>query len=539
MQPKNVFLSDETRPKILAGARKVYEAVKSTYSPQSGNVAIELNYGNPVVSHDGVTVARSVALADPLENMGAKFLREASEQTNRIAGDGTSATVILGYHIIEKGMKLMAAGYNPMAMRRGIDRAAVDVKHKIAESAKRVKDTDLAKVAAISAGDDALGALIADTLVKVGRTGGVNVEQYSGLNVEQDIVEGFYWNEGLDSPYMMNNVDLRRAEYDDAFILVSDKKLRDVTDVQKVLEIVYEAKTKNLLIVGDVSGFALNTLVQNKLEGKVNSMSVKTPPLGAMRTEFLQDVAAMTGAQVITDGTDMDEVTYDQLGFAGRVMSSQLYTTIYEGDGEQKEVAARIKQLEKQIGEATDAGLVEKLEERLAKLTGKIGVIKVGGATETERKEKMLRVEDAVYATKAARTDGVVPGGASTLLQLSKEWRDGLAEGAALDDEAIGYKLVFDALQEPFKALMHNTGLEDVGYQLHAARNAKVGYGYNVRRMTDEPINLTEAGIIDPAKVISQVVENACSTAGIVITTNAAVAFDKDEMRRDAVLQEN
>jgi chaperonin GroEL len=534
MQPKNVHSEVETRAKLLSGARKVYEAVKSTYSPQSGNVAIELNYGNPVVSHDGVTVARSIALSDPVENMGARFLKEASEQTNRVAGDGTSATVILGYHLIEDGNKLLAAGYNPMAIRRGIEKAAIDIKKEIKDHAQSISEQDLVKVAAISAGDDALGALIADTLVKVGKTGGVNVEQYSGLNVEQDIVEGFFWSEGLESPYMINNVDLRRAEYDEVFVLVADKKLRDVTDVQRVLEIVFEQKSKNLLIVGDVSGFALNTLVQNKLEGKVNSMSVKTPPIGAQRTEFLQDIAAQTGAQVITEGQDMAEIDYEQLGYADRVLSSQTYTTIYGGAGDQKDVAKRIKLIQKQLDEATDAGLAEKLEDRLAKLTGKIGVIKVGGATETERKEKMLRVEDAVYATKAARAEGVVPGGASTLLHIGGNKTLHKAEQT---DEHVGYSMVYKALAQPFKQLMKNAGLDDVGYHVYAALKEGFGYGFNVKKMTDEPIDLEAAGILDPAKVLTQVVENACSTAGLVITTNAAVTFDKEEMRKDAVFQ--
>ena len=539
MQPKIVEFED-TRQEILEGARAVYEAVKATYSPQSSNVAIELNYGNPVVSHDGVTVARSIAFPG-VKGIGAKLLIEASEQTNRITGDGTSATVILCYGLMAEANKLIAAGYNPMAIRRGLEKAAADIKGQIAEIAKPVEQNKLLhQVAAISAGDKALGSLIADTLIKVGKNGGVNVEAYSGINVEQEIVEGFHWAEGLDSPYLVNNLDMRRAEYDDVWVIVCDRKLRDVSDMKPILEFVAQQESNRLLVVADVSGQALNLLVQNKLQGVVNAMSVKAPGnLGMQRPEFLADVAALTGGKVIVDGAKLKDLTEDDFGFAGRVISNERTTTIYDGAGSKAEVKRRIKIIEDKLKSADDAGLVDKLQGRLAKLNGKIGVIKVGAPTETDRKEKMLRVEDAVFATKAARDDGIVPGGASTLLNISSNYdkfREQLI-GTFSTDEQAGYALAYRVLREPFKQLMHNAGIDDVGYHLHATIKKGAGYGYNVQAMTEEPVNLVAAGVIDPAKVITQVVDNAISTAGVAITISAAVIKDKVEMRADAPLE--
>lgn len=529
MISKDITLGDEARDKILAGARAVYEAVKSTYSPQSGNVSIELNWGKPVTTHDGVTVARSIKLRDPVENIGAQFLIEASTQTNKTAGDGTSGTVILGYHILNKAHKLMAAGHNPMAMRRGVERAAKDIVDMISDSATPIKDGDLKRIAIISAGDKATGELIADTIEKVGSAGGVNVETHDGTEIEREIVDGLYWDKGLDSPYMMNELDARRAFYENCFVLVTQRKLKNSNDVKPLLNILNETEQKRCLIVGDVSGEALETLVLNKVQGDINTMSVSPPAMGKMRDEFFQDVATMTGAQLIPGSFEMSTLEYDHLGFANKVISTEVNTTIIEGDGEQKDIDARMKKLTESLEMVTNGNQREKLEARLAKLSGKIGIIRVGSPTGIDTRERMFRVEDAVFATKAAREQGIVSGGGTALLKLSKADSRDIED--LYTDELIGYSMVFDALQEPFKQLMHNAGIEDVGYHVHSTLKAKAGYGFNVKEMTDEPIDLMDAGVIDPAKVVKQIVENACSMAGVAMTNNGVITINRQDAK--------
>lgn len=528
--PKTIDLGDSARQKIIKGAGLVYEAVKSTYSPQSGNVAIEKNWGSPVVSHDGITVARQVILTDPIENMGAQFLIEASDQTNKIAGDGTSATVILGYHILDKASKLMAAGYNPMSMRRGITRAAQDIQQRIDDISKPVEDKDLKFVATISSGSESTGALIADTILKVGKDGGVNVEEYQGTNIEQDIVEGFYWNKGYDSGYMMNEPQTRRAVYEDVFVIVSDKKFRDPSDVVPLLELMNDTDSTKCLIIGDVSGAALEVLVANKMKAGINTVTVSPPPMGNQRYEFLVDVATITDADVLAGKFDMKDLEPEQFGHAERIIVNEYQTLIIGGGGDKNKVDERIKLLRNQVKNETNANNAEKMEQRLAKLAGKIGVIKVGAPTDIDRKELMLRVEDAVFATKAARAEGIVPGGGTTLLKIARDATKGLKP---TNDEDAGYKLVYDCLRQPFRQLLLNAGVEDVGFYMKQVEHAADGFGYNVKDLNDDtPIDLLEAGVVDPAKVLKQVVENACSMAGIAITTNAAIAFDRDAMKQ-------
>lgn len=530
MISKDITLGSEAREKILNGARAVYDAVKSTYSPQSGNISIELNWGKPVTTHDGVTVARSIKLRDPVENIGAQFLIEASTQTNKTAGDGTSGTVILGYHILNKAHKLMAAGHNPMAMRRGVERAAKDIVDRLSDSATPIKDGDLKRIAIISAGDKATGELIADTIEKVGTAGGVNVETHDGTEIEREIVDGLYWDKGLDSPYMMNELDARRALYENCFILVTQRKLKNSNDVKPLLQILKDTEQKRCLIVGDVSGEALETLVLNKVQGDINTLSVSPPAMGKMRDEFFQDVATMTGAKLIPGSFEMSTLEYEHLGYANKVISTETNTTIIEGDGDQKDIKARMKKLTESLEMLTNANQREKLEARLAKLSGKIGIIRVGSPTGIDTRERMFRVEDAVFATKAAREQGIVSGGGTALLKCSLiPFDEKLAEMS--EDEATGYRMTFAALQEPFKQLMHNAGLEDVGYHVHATLKAKDGFGYNVKKMTDEPIDLIDAGVIDPAKVVKQIVENACSMAGVAMTNDGVITINRQDAK--------
>lgn len=530
MTPKVFTGEEESRRLILEGAKLVYDAVKSTYSPKSGNVAIELNWGQPVVSHDGVTVARAISDKDGRKNTGIRLLVEASEQTNRNAGDGTSATVILAYNILEKANKLIAAGYNPMELRRGMERAAIDIVNHIDANKKEVTDADLKDIATISSGSEAIGALIADTILAVGQNSGVTVEEYQGTSIEADIVDGFHFGRGADSPYMWNEPDLRRAHHENAYVLVIDRPLKEVSDVKHIIQLVNSTEHKNCLIVGSVSGRALEVIILNKMQGVANIVTVAPMALGNQTVEFLQDVATVTGGQVITREFDLSQLTIkDHFGWADRFTAQENTTTIFGGDGDKAAIDERIDVIKKHIESTSNSAVVERLESRLAKISGRIGVLKVGAPTETDRKEKVLRVEDAVMATRAAREDGIVAGGATTLLRIGAMVK--MPEQNS--DEAVGYKLVFDAIQEPFRILLNNTGISDIGYHKHAVLKSDFGFGYNVRDLTDEPIDLFKAGVIDPAKVVKQAVQNATANAGVLVTTNGIITFDKDEIRKD------
>ena len=537
MIPKIVADAERSRRKILEGFRIVHDAVAATYSPMSGNVSIEKNWGNPVVSHDGVTVARSISLADSEQNAGARLLIEASEQTNKVAGDGTSATVILGYHLVDKANKLIAANYNPMEIRRGMDRAAIDIINVIDEIKRPVTPKDARNIAAVSAGSVDLGHLIADTINEVGNTAGVTVEESQTTIVESEVVEGFYFGRGLDSPYMMNEPDMRRAVHDDVWIIPLDAKWRDVSDIRGFLEFLAEKTDKrNVLIVGDVQNQALNAFVMNTLKGLTNVVSVAIPVMGSQKQEFLRDLAIVSGGQVVTEDFDWeDEDITDKLGWADRVVVTDSTTTIIGAAGEKKDVDAREATLQKQLKTMTDATQVERMESRIAKLNGKVGIIRVGAPTETDRKEKMMRVDDAVMATRAALEDGMVAGGATTLLRIgasfaSKNW-PGAQDLSA--DAIIGYRMVFEAIQEPFRTLLHNAGLEDVGYEKRTVVDASQGWGYNVRDLNKGLVDLFEEGIVDPAKVVKQAVINSVANAGLAITMGAIVTQDVEEMRKN------
>jgi len=538
MIPKIFTTEDEARLKLLEGAKIVFDAVKSTYSPKSGNVGIELKWGSPVASHDGVTVARSLGHRDGRINTGIEIVKEASEQTNRTAGDGTSATVILTYKMFERAAKLVAAGYNAMELARGMERAAGDIIASINTVKKDVTEADLRHIATVSSGSEAIGALIANTIIKVGEGSGITIEESHTPNITAKIIKGFHFGKGVDNQYQFNDYDMRRAAYDNCWILAIEKSLKDVSDVKPILTWLNKQENKNMLIVGNVSGPALEVLIANKLNGFANIVSVAPISIGEMTSEFLADVAAITGGQVIPKAFNLDDIGPDQLGFAARIVSTESTTTIFDGavDSEgKKAIAERVENLKKQIKSSKDAALVERLEGRVAKLTGKIGVIRVGAPTETNRREKLLRVEDAVMAVRAAREDGYVPGGATTLLRIGA---NAVLHKVEATDEHVGYSLVFQAIQDPFKILLNNTGIEDIGYHKYAVLKAKDGFGYNVRDLTEEPINLYEAGIIDPAKVVKQAVQNAVSNAAVLVTMNGLVTLDIDEIRKDRVIED-
>lgn len=540
---RNIVIGEDARKGILEGARKTYEAVKQAYGVTSGNVALEKIFGDPVLTHDGITIARDVFLKDPVENIGSNMIIGASKKTNDVAGDGTSATVILAYHIMEKAHKAIIAGYNPMGLRRGISKASNYIKSQIDSSSILVKD-NLSSVATISAGDEAIGSLIADTIQKVGETGGVTIEEYQGLGLEQEMVEGFYFDRGFASPYMINDPARMKAFYNDCYVLVVDKKLASVNDIVPILKIMADLKEERrpLLIVGDISGDALRIVVQNHMQRNVECVSTTSPLHGDQKGNFLEDIAKTTGGRVVMEGDKLTDITLNDFGKAQKVEVGESNTTIIEGAGDKNEIKARVGLLKEQIEQEKNAFRKERMEQRLSKLEGKIAIIRVGGATELEMKEVKFRVEDAVNATKAALAEGIVPGGGVCLVDIAKKMNlvDDIESPFADDiitvnlskDEVMGVQIVKEAIQEPFKQLMFNAGLEG-NSMLRDVMKAKAGQGFDVLK-GDEQIDMIKSGIIDPTKVIKLSVENACSVAGNAITTNCAIVFDdiKEEVKK-------
>lgn len=521
MSPKDILFDKLSREKIMSGAKQVYEAVSATYGPQSGNVMIEKNWGPPIISHDGVTVAREVRPVDPHENMGAQIIIEASEKTNAVAGDGTSVTVILACQILMNAIQAVGTGANAMDVKRGIYSARDKIIGEIAGLANPVGTKDqLRHVAQISAGDDAIGAMIADVVDTVGINGGVNVEEHHSTITESEILDGFHFASGFESEYFINEVDRAQVVYSDMLVIVADKHFRTVADIKPIAEKISKTGKKKLLIIGRVSGDALTFLIKNKFVGALESVTVTPPTLGDQRLGFLEDVARITNASVITEAVDGDQINLTHLGSIGNVVVKRNSTSLMNVAATSEEVEQRVKEVEEQYNAEKNAYVREYIEKRLNMLKGKIGIIRVGGATETERKELRLRVDDAVSATRAAMEDGIVPGGATVMLRLSKK---------AGDTEHIGERVVYQAMAAPFTVMMANAGYTHESKVEKLLTDENEQSGYNVR--TEEYVaNLLEAGIIDPAKVLKQAVENACSIAGQAITTKATIAIDKDEL---------
>jgi chaperonin GroEL len=526
---RNVYTGDEVRQKAIQGAKKVYEAAAAAYSPTSGNVALEKSYGSYVISHDGVSIVRDIVLEDKLEDIGADLLIQASKKSNDTAGDGTTVTILLGYHIMNEANKRIAAGYNPMAIRRGIDKAAYILKDAISGLAKPVADKDLAKVATISASDPEVGKLVADTILKVGGVG-ISIEEYDGLGVIQDVVEGLYFEKGYAIEHFVTDKESEEAVLQNASVVVLEKRISANQDIIPILETVYkETEHKTVLIIGNISGQALETCALTNIAGKVKVCVVNPPVYGDQVLPFLEDVAIVTGGKLIPSSLPSDKVTADYLGEARKIMVTRGDTTILQGGGVQEDIDLRIDSLKTQMqSDKYSAFQKERMEKRLSKLQGKIGIIRVGGATESEIKEMKFRVEDAMHATRAAKEDGIVPGGAVTLAQLSKEMTSTtVADIAELSpDELQGFQCVIEAIAKPFIQLMTNSG-EDGGYRLSQVQAAKRGYGFNVKEMTDQPIDLLSNGIIDPAKVLMSAIENACSVAGICTTLQGGILIDR------------
>jgi len=533
---KQLKFSEDARRSLKRGVDTLAKAVGSTLGPKGRNVALDKKWGAPTITHDGVTVAKEIELEDPYENMGAQLLKEAATKTNDIAGDGTTTATVLAQAIVNEGLKNVAAGANPMLIKHGIEAASQAVVKALRANARDV-DTreDIANVAAISAADMEIGNLIADVMDRVGKDGVITVEESKGLEFETEYVEGMQFDRGYISPYFITNPDTGEAILDDAYVLVYDKKISVASDLVPVLEKMVQAGRRNLLVMAeDVDGEALATLVLNKLRGVMNVLAVKAPAFGDRRKEMLRDVAILTGGQVITEemGRKLETTQLADLGQARRIVATKDDTTIIEGQGSEDEIRGRIEQIKAQIETTTSDYDREKLQERLAKLSGGVAIIRVGAATEVELKEKKHRVEDALSATRAAVEEGIVAGGGVALLNAVPALDD---VKLAFDDENTGVQIVRTALEMPMRGIVNNSGLDGAvvvaEIRRRQADSGDKAIGYNV--LTDEYVNMYEAGIIDPAKVTRSAVENAASIAAMILTTEALIT-DLPEKERPA-----
>lgn len=529
---KQLAFSEEARRKLKKGIDTLATAVSTTLGPKGRNVALDKKFGAPTITHDGVTVAKEIELEDPYENMGAQLLKEAATKTNDIAGDGTTTATVLAQNIVNEGLKNIAAGANPMLLKRGIEAGTAALADKIRSMAITIDDkAEIASVASISAQDTSIGELIADVMDKVGKDGVITVEESRSLEFETEYVEGMQFDRGYISPYFVTDSETMEAVIEDAYILIHDKKISSAQDIIPILEKLVQTGRKNLVIIAeDVDGEALATLVLNKLRGMINALAIKAPGFGDRRKAMLQDIAVLTGGQVITEemGRKLDSVQLSDLGRAAKIVSSKDDTTVVDGQGDETQIKARVEQIKVEIDRSTSDYDREKLQERLAKLAGGVAIIRVGAATEVELKEKKHRVEDALSATRAAVEEGIVPGGGVALLNALPALNDVvLPEG----DQMTGVGILQRALEAPMRKIAENAGQNgDVVIQNVRQAQEKHGnsnIGYNV--MTGEYIDMVKAGIIDPAKVTRGALENAASIASMVLTTEALITDIPEE----------
>ncbi len=523
--PKQLCFNEEARRSLKRGVDAVADAVKTTLGPRGRNVAIDKKFGAPTVTHDGVTVAREIELKDPFENMGAQLLKEAATKTNDVAGDGTTTATVLAQAIVSEGLRVVAAGANPMLLKRGLDRGTEAVVAAIRAAATPVRDrADIAHVASISAADTEIGDLIAEVMEKVGKDGVITVEESKGVAFEKEYTEGMQIDRGYISGYFVTNTERQEAELDDPYILITDKKISSVQEILPLLEKVLQVSKNLVIIAEDVDGEALATLVVNKLRGTINALAVKAPGFGDRRKAMLQDMAILTGGTVISEevGRKLDSATIDDLGRCRKVIATKDDTTFIEGRGDERAIRARIDQIRSQIETTTSDFDREKLQERLAKLAGGVAVIKVGAATEPELKEKKHRVEDALSATRAAVEEGIVPGGGVALINAISA-----LENVAVthDDERVGIQILRRALEEPLRMLARNAGEDGAviidAVRRHQKEKGDTTFGYNV--LTGQFGSMVEQGIIDPAKVTRSAVQNASSIASMILTTEALI----------------
>ena len=532
---KKVFYDDDARRRVLGGAEILYNAVKTTMGPKGRNVVLSKSYGNPTVTHDGVNVAKGVDIDDVDDEtlgykVGAELIKQAASKMNDVAGDGTTTVTILTYHILNEANKLIAAGHNPMQLRKGLEKAAQNVLAKLGGISENIgsKKSRVAEVATISAGDSEIGNLIAEVMESVGKDGVVTVEEGQGLALESEVVEGFTMDRGYVSPYMVTDTSRMEAVYDKPAILITDQKISSIQEFLPMLEKLAQSGKKDLVLIAeDVEGEALGTLILNRLKGVFNTVAIKAPAFGDRRAEILEDIAILTGGDVITEerGMTFENADVSVLGSARKVIATKDETTIIEGAGTQAAVKARLEQINKQIEAASSEYDKENLEKRRAALSGKVAVIKVGGATETEIEEKKFRVDDAVASVKSALAEGVVPGGGVTLVNLSQmivaDDSSSKSVGGTNQTVRAGATILRNALLEPFKQLMSNAGL-NAEAKLEKVREAKAGMGFDVNH-PDKLVNVKSAGIVDPTRVVKEAIQNAVSIAGTAMTMGALV----------------
>ena len=517
---KQILFNEEARRSLERGVNALADAVKVTLGPKGRNVVLEKKFGAPTITNDGVTIAKDIELDDPFENMGAQLVKEVSIKTNDVAGDGTTTATVLAQAMINEGMRNVAAGANPMVLKKGIKKA-VDVLVDELKNVSQKVETKAAKaqVASISAADDEIGNLIADAMEKVGDDGVITVEESKTMETHLETVEGMQFDRGYISPYMATDADKMEAVLSNPYVFITDRKITMIADIMPVLEKVVQNGGELLIIAEDVEGEALATLVVNKLRGTFKAVAVKAPGFGDRRKAMLQDIATLTGATVISEevGRKLDSASMADLGRAGQVRVTKELTTIVDGLGDKDAIAARVAQIRAQIPETTSDFDKEKLQERLAKLAGGVAVIKVGAATEVELKDKKLRIEDALNATRAAVAEGIVAGGGTALLQV----QPALAKIKATGDEKTGVEIVKRAIEEPVRQIAYNAGLEGAVI-VDTIKRSRKGYGFNA--LTEEYVDMIEAGIVDPTKVTRSALQNAASIASMVLTTESIVA---------------
>ncbi|MBQ7455998.1 MAG: chaperonin GroEL [Desulfovibrio sp.] len=531
MAAKEILFDTKAREKLARGVDKLANAVKVTLGPKGRNVALEKSFGAPVITKDGVTVAKEIELADKFENMGAQLVKEVASKTSDAAGDGTTTATILAQSIYHEGSKLVAAGRNPMAIKRGIDKAVEALVEELKNLAKPTRDQkEIAQIGTISANaDSTIGNIIAEAMAKVGKEGVITVEEAKGLETTMDVVEGMRFDRGYLSPYFVTNGEKMVCEIENPYILCSEKKISGMKDMLPILEQVAKVNRPLMIIAEDVEGEALATLVVNRLRGTLQVVAVKAPGFGDRRKAMLQDIAVLTGGQVASEdtGRKLENLTLSDLGTAKRVRIDKDNSTIIDGNGDGEAIKARVKQIRAQIEDSTSDYDREKLQERLAKLVGGVAVVRVGAATEVEMKEKKDRVEDALNATRAAVEEGIVPGGGTALIRVAKVLGD---IRTADDDELAGVEIVRRSIEEPLRQIAHNAGFEG-SVVVEKVRAGKDGFGFNAA--TGEYEDLLKAGVIDPKKVTRAALQNAASVASLLLTTECAVA-EKPEPKKDA-----
>ncbi len=520
MAAKQLLFNDEARRQLLSGVEQLSAAVKATLGPRGRNVVLDKKFGSPLITKDGVSVAKEIELQNPFQNMGAQMVREVASKTSDIAGDGTTTATVLAEAIFKQGLKNVTAGANPMSLKRGIDKAVEAIVAKLDTIKKDVSESEqVAQVATISAnGDSEIGRIIANAMDKVGKDGTITVEEAKTIETTLDVVEGMQFDKGYLSPYFVNNAEEMTCSLEDAYILINEKKISNLNDMLPVLQAVAKTGKPLLIIAEDVEGEALATLVINKMRGTLNVCAVKAPGFGDRRKAMLEDIAILTGGTLISEdlGIKLDTVGLDKLGKAKRITIEKENTTIVEGAGKQSDILARVNQIRKQIEETTSDYDREKLQERLAKLSGGVAVINVGAATETEMKEKKARVEDALHATRAAVEEGIVPGGGVALLRAVKALDSLKLQG----DEAVGADIVRRAVEEPLRTLASNGGFEG-SVMVNKVLAGKGAEGYDIA--TGEYVDLLKAGIIDPKKVTRSALQNAASISGLLLTTECLI----------------